>query len=333
MIMPELRKEPIMGRWVIISHERVKIQRPRVQEEKEIEICPFCEGNEELTPPEIMAYRKPGSERNTPGWTIRVVPNKFPALMVEGKTQKIGVGIYDKMDGVGAHEVIIETTKHDVEMANMDDEEVENIFWVYRDRILDLKKDIRMEYILIFKNKGRAAGASQLHPHSQLMALPMVPLRVKQEMEGAMKYYSFKERCIYCDIISQEMEENERVVMENDDFLSFCPFASRAPFEVWIIPKNHDSRFEDAHKSEIISLAKIIKTTLKKLELALEDPSYNFILHTSPLKEPYLPHFHWHIEIMPKLTHVAGFEWGTGFYLNPIPPEEAAKCLKEVLPK
>ncbi len=331
--MPELRKDPIIGRWVIIATERAK--RPSdfkvAQEKPKGGFCPFCEGNEDKTPPEIMAYRKNGSEPNKPGWIVRVVPNKFPALMIEGGLNREGIGIYDKMNGVGAHEVIIEGTAHDRALADFGDDEVESVLWAYRDRIIDLKKDARFKYIMIFKNHGEAAGASLEHTHSQLIALPIVPRYVTEEMNGAKDYYSYKERCIFCDIVRQERNDKTRVVFENDDFLVISPYAPKFPFETWILPKTHQTHYEDGQVKEYQNLAKALRITLKKLSIALNNPPYNFIIHNTPvITEKNIPFYHWHIEIMPSLTKVAGFEWGSGFYINPTPPEDAARHLRDI---
>jgi UDPglucose--hexose-1-phosphate uridylyltransferase len=330
--MPELRKDPIIGRWVIIATERAK--RPSdfkiIQDKPHGGTCVFCSGNEEKTPPEVLAYRDNGGKQNGPGWKLRVVPNKYPALMIEGALQREGEGIYDRMNGVGAHEVIIENPDHMKSLADLTDQEVESVVWAYRDRIIDLSKDSRFRYIIIFKNQGEAAGASLEHSHSQLIALPIVPRYVMEEILGAREYYNFKERCIFCDIVRQERADTRRVVYENEYFISMAPFAPKSPFETWILPKNHQSSFEDGQVREYQNLAKALRTTLRKLNAALNCPPYNFIIHTSPLTEKNLPYYHWHIEIMPTLTKVAGFEWGSGFYINPTPPEEAAKFLRQM---
>jgi UDPglucose--hexose-1-phosphate uridylyltransferase len=330
--MPELRKDPIVGRWVIIATERAK--RPHdFKVEKETPrggFCPFCYGNESKTPPEIHAYRPGASARDTPGWTVRVVPNKFPALMIEGGLSREGEGVYDRMNGVGAHEVIIETPDHSKALADLSEPEIENVLWAYRDRVLDLKKDVRFRYIMIFKNHGAAAGASLEHTHSQLIALPIVPRNVVEEMKGARDYYTYKERCVYCDIVRQDLTDGRRVVFENGDFVVLEPYAPKFPFETWVLPKAHDSSFEDCQRTEYASLANAMRTALCKLQRALDNPPYNFILHTSPFHEKDNPHYHWHFEIMPTLTKVAGFEWGSGFYINPTPPEEAAAFLRDV---
>ena len=247
--MPQLRKDPVVGRWVIISTERAK--RPTHYEHRKYEPrngpCPFCKGNEEMTPPEIMAYRPGESSRQSPGWTLRVVPNKFPALMIEGDIDRRGEGVYDLMNGVGAHEVIIETPDHELNMGVLSEKQFEEVLWAYRDRILDLRKDKRFRYVLIFKNQGSEAGATMEHTHSQLIALPIVPRTVTDELVGAQEYYKYKERCIYCDIVSEEGRQKVRVVEENEDFIAITPYASRFPFEMMIMPKKHDSDFEALH--------------------------------------------------------------------------------------
>ncbi len=331
--MSELRKDPIVGRWVIISSERGK--RPSdflVGHEKRVGgFCPFCAGNEFTTPHEIMAFREPNTAPDSPGWNLRVVPNKFPALQIEGDLGKEGRGMYDAMKGVGAHEVIIESPVHEDTFSTMPLRKVTDVIWAARERLIDLRHDLRFKYILIFKNHGMSAGATLEHSHSQLIALPIVPKRVREEVEGAERHYRFKERCIFCDIIRQEMDERIRLIGENDDFISVSPFAPRFPFETWILPKNHAPRFEDAGRPHCEFLARIIQDTLKRMDAVLEQPSYNFIIHSAPFRENHDEYYHWHIEIMPKLTRVAGFEWGSGFYINPTPPEDAAIFLREAL--
>ncbi|MFH1784626.1 MAG: galactose-1-phosphate uridylyltransferase [bacterium] len=331
--MPELRRDPVIGRWVIISTERGKrpsdFSEGKVPEE-ETKFCPFCQGNEDKTPPEILSYREPGSGANKPGWWVRVVPNKFPALQIEGSLNRQGEGMYDRMNGIGAHEVIIETPHHDKTFDSLDPKKAEDIIWVYRDRMLDLSKDARFKYILIFKNHGASAGASLSHTHSQLIATPVVPKRVKEEIEGARGYYDYKERCVFCDIVKEELVSGIRVVSENDDFVAVSPFASRFPFEIWVLPKKHDCSFENIQKHEVVLLRRIMQDVLRRMGVVLNNPPFNYMIHTSPLGNTNLPHYHWHIEIIPKLIKIAGFEWGTGFYINPTPPEEATKHLREV---
>lgn len=329
--MSELRKDPVLDRWVIISTEEVDISHFRLKEPeaKKGGFCPFCYGNEDKTPPEILAFRDEGTEANTPGWKVRVVPNKFPALMIEGDLNPTGIGLFDMMNGVGAHEVIIENPSHEWSISEYSPEEAKWVIEAYRHRTLDLKKDGRLEYIFIFKNHGMKAGASLEHSHSQLIALPGVPIRVEEEMTGARHHFDYKERCIFCDIIRQEQDFEKRVIMENDDFLSFAPFVPRFPFETWILPKRHGCHFFEIEEKEERALSEILTRTLKHLKRLLNDPPYNYVIHTSPLKQEEEDYYHWHLEIMPQLTGVGGFEWGTGFFVNPVSPEQAARHLKE----
>src|SRR5213596_855148 len=288
--MPDLRRDPVVGRWVIISTERAGRPRDFFHVEptrpSSAGLCPFCPGQEHLTPREVLAYRPQGGEVNSPGWTVRVVPNKFPALQVEGDLGRVGVGLYDRMNGLGAHEVIIESPDHKATLASLSEKQLEDVFWAYRDRILDLRKDARLRYILIFKNHGAAAGATLEHTHSQLIALPIVPTNVVNEIAGCHAHYKDKERCIYCDIIHHEISDRSRVVSENSEFLSIAPFAPRFPFEVWVLPKRHTSYFEESQKYQFEALARIFSDTLRRLDRVLGTPPFNFILHTSPLHEP-----------------------------------------------
>ncbi len=332
--MPELRKDPVVGRWVIISTDRAKRPHDFVREAVRIKggFCPFCYGNENKTPSEILAYRpnnSGGPLKDAAGWTVRVVPNKFPALGIEGNLNKQAEGMFDKMNGVGAHEVIIETPDHNTTLAMLPAKRIEDVLWAFRDRILDLKKDRRFKYILLFKNHGEAAGASLEHSHSQLIALPILPIYVVEELQGAKQYYIYKERCVFCDGIRQDLESGIRVVAENEDFVTLAPYAPRFPFETWILPKRHESAFENSSSQMFENLAKALKLLLMKADRVLDNPPYNLVVHSSPVQDPTNEHYHWHIEFMPKLTKTAGFEWGTGFYINPTPPEEAAKFLRE----
>ena len=330
--MPELRKDPVTGRWVIIASDRGMRPSDFIREHvvpHESHTCPFCPGNEHKTPPEILAYRPGGGPANGPGWTLRVVSNKFPALRVEGELNRQGEGLYDRMNGIGAHEVLIETPDHMLTLGELPEKQIADILWAFRDRVLDLKRDFRLVYIIIFKNHGEAAGASLEHPHSQLIALPVVPKRAKEEMDGARRYFDYKERCIFCDIIRQELETTARVILETDHYLVLSPYASRFPFETWIIPKRHSAHFEATEPASIQNLGWVERAVMRKIDKVLERPAYNMMIHSAPIQEGEMAHYHWHIEIIPKLTRVAGFEWGTGFYINPTPPEQAAKFLRD----
>lgn len=330
--MSELRKDPVIDRWVIISTERGK--RPsdfaEIKEVKKGGFCPFCPGNEDKTPPEIFAIRPDGSPPNKPGWTLRVVPNKYPALRIEGQLNRQGDGIYDKMNGVGAHEVIIETPDHGKDLADLEIPAIRDVFRVYRERVLDLKKDIRLKYAMIFKNHGVSAGASLEHTHSQLIATPILPKRVIEEINGAQIYFNYKERCIFCDIVRQEIKDDIRLVYEEEHFIAIEPYAARFPFETWILPKQHFSHYESISDELLSHLAVTVKEVLSRINRALNRPPYNYVIHTAPMQQQPLDHYHWHIELMPKLTRVAGFEWGTGFYINPTSPEDAAEYLRNI---
>jgi UDPglucose--hexose-1-phosphate uridylyltransferase len=250
-------------------------------------------------------------------------------LRVEGAISSKADGIYDKMNGVGAHELIIETPEHMQTLATMPEKRVEDLFWAYRDRVLDLRRDTRLKYVLLFKNHGEPAGQQLEHSHSQMIALPVVPKRAREEIDGARKHFEYKERCVYCDIVTQELDTGTRVVFETDHFLAISPYAARFPFETWILPKVHNSHAETMSHAETEDLARVLQSNLRKIDSTLEQPPYNLVLHSAPIQEPSSAHYHWHIELIPKLTHVAGFEWGSGFYINPTPPEESAKFLRE----
>jgi UDPglucose--hexose-1-phosphate uridylyltransferase len=332
--MPELRRDPIVGRWVIIATERAKrpADVPREAERGPAGFCPFDPGHEDKTPREVyVAGRPPSSPPNSPGWRVRVVPNRYPALMIEGDLEREANGIYDRMNGVGAHEVIIETPDHTKDLGALSDAEVTEVLFAFKARMVDLRNDLRFRYILLFKNHGSAAGATLEHAHSQLIALPATPRQVQEEIEGARRHYEHRERCIFCDIVMQERKERARLVYENEEFVVFAPWAPRSPFETWIVPKRHESNFEAEPKERLGYCAQALRSTLRRLGAALGDPAYNFIVHSNPLRDAPSASYHWHIEVMPALTHVAGFEWGSGFHINPVPPEEAAEFLRLVV--
>jgi UDPglucose--hexose-1-phosphate uridylyltransferase len=286
-----------------------------------------------------VAWRRSDTQPNKPGWQVRVIPNKFPALVIEGEVNRSGIGIFDMMSGIGAHEVIVENPQHNISLADMEESQVEKVLWAYKERIVDLGKDKRFRYILVFKNYGSEAGASLTHPHSQLIATPITPRYVKLELTNSRMYFHEKERCLFCDMIRQELGSGERLVYENEYFVVFEPFASRFPFETWIFPRRHQANFSETTDEERVQLARCLKDVLTRLKKTLSDPSYNYVLHTAPnpVSRPGKPDywgtidydFHWHIEIIPRLTKQAGFEWGSGLYINPTSPEEAAKYLGE----
>ncbi len=329
--MPEFRKDPVTGRWVIIAAERAK--RPQIYRSNGARgdpgSCPFCPGNEAMTPPEVLAYRNHETAIDAPGWSVRVVPNKYPALVAEGRWIGQNTGLYESMQGLGSHEVIIETPDHIVNMATLDEAQIAEVLRAYSQRMLALREDARWRSILVYKNQGAAAGATLEHIHSQLIALPAVPQEIVGEVEGAKGHFAATQRCIYCEIIAQEKNDKRRIVAEHERFIAFCPFASRFPYETWIFPKAHESSFEEASAPELSDLARALKEILSRLDLGLKTPPFNYILHTNP-RDGARNSYHWHMEIMPKLTQVAGFEWGSGCTINPLAPEDAASVLREV---
>jgi UDPglucose--hexose-1-phosphate uridylyltransferase len=320
----------VVGRWVIISTERAR--RPSDFPPRPVARrggpCVFCAGQEDNTPPEVWALRHGGPD-NGGGWQVRVVPNKFPALRIEGELEPAGEGLYDRMNGVGAHEVIIEAPEHDTALDRLPPEHLAGVFRAFQARMVDLAQDPRLDYVMVFKNHGEPAGASLEHPHSQLIATPIVPSMVADELAGGLQHFRIKQRCIWCDVVRQERQGRTRLVHLEGGFLAVAPFAPRFPFETWILPIAHRSSFPDTTAGEIFALARVVGDVLRRMAVVLNDPPYNLMLHSAPLRTPALQHFHWHIEIIPKLTNAAGFEWGTGFFINPTPPEEAAAHLRD----
>jgi UDPglucose--hexose-1-phosphate uridylyltransferase len=332
--MPQLRQNPATKEWVIIATERAK--RPEefiIQEEKEgpdVKItCPFCPGNESLTPDEIFAFRTYGTKPGTPGWWIRVTPNKYPALIPTGNVKRMQFEEFFRyMEGVGNHEIVIESPDHDKSMATMDQKQVEEIFLAYKERYSALKKDPRFEMILIFKNHGKEAGTSIRHPHSQIVAAPITPNHIRHYIEEAMRYFDDNGECVYCEILKKELTK-ERLIMETDNFVAFVPFAAKSPFEIWVLPKKHFSSYERISAMDTKELGFVMRQTLGKLYKALNNPAYNYMILSAPCHEEDLEYFHWHIQIVPRVAQVAGFELGSGIYINTVIPEEAAKFLRE----
>ena len=318
--MPELRKDPVTGRWVIISTERRKRPSDFRLENRPFEpaaFCPFCEGNEKFTPREVLCYRR-GGGANGPGWDVRVVPNKFPALEVEGTLDRQGEGLFDKMSGVGAHEVIIETPEHGQSLATLPVVAIERVLWAFRERVLDLKQDTRFKSILIFKNHGISAGAALEHPHSQLIALPIIPRTMRDEVAGARAHFDLKDRCVFCDIVRQEQDSRTRVISENAEFLAVSPYAPRFAFETWLLPKRHGSAFEDAARHEYESLARMLKEILQRMNRALLSPPYNLIIHSAPFQTPGLePVYHWHVGDHAEADEGGGVRVGDGVLHEP----------------
>jgi UDPglucose--hexose-1-phosphate uridylyltransferase len=328
--MSELRKDPILNRWVIIAPDRAgrpyEFESP--PERPPGQVCPFCEGNESATPPEIAAYRNQGSCSDQPGWRVRVVPNKFPALGIDARPQRPGDGFYRAIGGLGAHEVIIESPNHLASSSELSSGQLGEVFSIYRDRLIELGQDPRLAYGMIFKNVGAAAGASIEHTHSQLIATPIVPGNVSEEITGALEFHDREGRCVYCEMIRRELAAEVRIVLDTPSFVAFCPYASRFAFETWVLPKNHQSHYEKIPQPEIEQLANVIRRVISKIELALDRAAYNYFIHTTPFDTPELGHYHWHIEVMPSVAKPAGFEWGSGLHINSVAPEDAASVLR-----
>ncbi len=330
--MPQLRKDPILKQWVIIAPERSRRpdqfkQSVAVHQDDPAQ-CPFCEGNEERTPHETLAFRKSGTKADQPGWWVRVIPDQKPILVPAGECEREGVGMFDTMNSIGIHELVVETNRHDQALHTVSTDQVREVIWAYKQRLLEMKKNPRYKHLMVVKNSGYGNSVFS-HSHSHIVATPIIPKRVEEEIDGAREYFHYHDRCIYCDIIRQELENPYRVVASDPLFLAFCPFASRFPFEMQIVPRSHQPFFENLDNDHIAGFAAMLQSCLKRLQTLLPGVAYNFILHTSPCSDAYRDFYHWHLEIITKLTRVAGFEWGSGFYINPTSPEDAAKQLQE----
>ena len=327
--MAQLRREPIARRWVVVSTDDVKGPsdylsfKPPYQPQTSDGPCPFCPGNEGMTPKETFSLNGAGKR-----WSVRVIPNKFPFFRIEGEFDRRPEGMYDVMEAIGAHEIVIEAPEHHQNLALMEPSQIEKILFAYRERLIDLEKDRRFEQFLILKNYP---GVFNRHPHSHILAMPIIPRGIDEEIWGTLDYYQRKERCIFCDIIKEEISVKKRVILETVHFLVFSPFASRYPFETWIIPKTHSSDFHRINKEEMEDLSLAMQSLFLRFHKLLSDPPYSFTLHTSPVQNRFhRSEYHWHIETRLRIGLREGFEWGTGFFVNPTPPENAAVYLREV---
>lgn len=337
--MHELRKDLLLGRWVAVLSESKSPEEYTIldKEEEEESSCVLCPGREMEAPREITAIRRPGTQPNTPGWYVRALPSFEPVFQIEGDLGRRGVGIYDRMNSIGANEILVESPEHNVKPEDMGLEQMIRVVTLYRDRIADLEKDSRLRYILIYKNYGKYAGETLKHPVSYLMATPVIPKVVKDELDNAKLYFSYKERCVFCDIIREELSAGERIIVETKSFICFCPYASQFPFESWIMIKRHSCAFHEITQEELEDLALILMTMLKKIRKTFKNAQFNYFIHTAPNMIPRRNHwhtlgedFHWHIELIPRLIRTSGFELGSGFFILPTSPENAAKFLREV---
>ncbi len=342
MAINQFRRNPVTGQWSVIFQNEYDIERlaaglqTRRGDGEDASQCVFCEGREGETTPEIFAVRTNNSDKNEPGWNVRVIPDRQPFLQIYGELNNRGVGMYDVLDGIGAHELVIETPKHNVQIMDLELAAIQDVLYAYRERILDLKRDVRFRYVLLHKHYGEGHEDVLHHSHSHIIATPITPTRVKTELMNALEHFKYKERCLFCDIINQEMADAERVIQQNEHFVALAPFASRSPFEVWIFPRNHETFFE--WNSEQRALAAILKDVLQRIKAVLNNPHFIMVLHSGPnmgagklrgywktLERDY----HWHIEITPRLRGFASFDIGSGFHVNVVSPESATCMLKQ----
>ena len=331
--MPQLRQDLITGRWVAVATERAKRPDSFTQAPRDAvaakDICPFCPGNEKMTPPEVLAYREPGSAPNGPGWWLRVVPNLYAAFRLEPDGQTAHDGVFEQRDAIGACEVLISSPDHRAPTPLLPRHQVEEIVQSYLDRYHSHQRNPALEYVLILYNHGRPAGASLEHPHSQLYAVGVVPPAFQEELAGAQRHLAQGSGCVFCRIITEERRAGARIIMENEAFLVFAPYAARTPFETWIIPKRHAASFGDLGGREKAPLAEALQRTLKAFRTGLNDPPFNYFIHSAPLKARVDDAYHWHLEIIPKLSIAAGFEMGAGMWINVVKPEDAASFLRQ----
>lgn len=322
--MTELRRDPVSGEWVIVGYKYIHIDNRA--------ICPFCPGNEDLTPPTIREVKDAEGF-----WQIRCFPSRNLLFIIEAKEERRAEGIYDKMGNLGAHEIVVESPDHTKTLSGFSKEELKTLLQFYQERIYDLKKDKRLKYIQVFKNHGELAGSYIFHPHSHVLATAIVPDGISRELRNAREHFATKERCLFCDVLKQELRDRRRLVAQNSMFVAFCPFASRFPFETWIMPRNHFHSFEsECDEALILFLSEILSETMKRIEKLTN--AYTIVYHTSPnepLHEfklsdepPLQEYFHWHIEILPRDFRSSKYKREDEFYVNTLLPEEAARILR-----
>jgi len=332
--LPELRKDMIRGHWVALATDRAlkpndfPIAQKNMIEGNKTSFCPFCEGHESETPPEVDAFRDHDSEANVSGWKVRVFPNKFSAFDTALDLNPHTEGIFPVMNGVGIHEVIVETPKHDRGWQDYSEEEIYTLLQMYQRRYAAVAKDERVRYIQIYKNYGLFAGASLEHNHSQLIGFPFVP----NTFEGFSNYYQQKGHCLLCDLLQQECTNQERIVYEGEHFVLLCPYASRFAYETWLVPKTHRQHFQNLPEEEVREMAHILRMYVPHMFELLNHPSYNLMIHAgcvNPAEKADSEH--WYMEIIPRLMVQAGVEVASGVYMNPVAPECAASILREGL--
>lgn len=328
--MPELRLNLITKEWVIIATERAK--RPedfksRVKKKvlsSFVNTCPFCPGNEAKTPEEIFSI----SDGNQ--WKIRVVPNKFAALHRDAERMRIADGLKHIISGFGVHDVIIETPLHNMTTALLPLDQVSEIIRTYKRRFIELHVDPRIEHVIIFKNHGEGAGTSLEHPHSQIIGTPVTPFQIRDRLEESIRFFDITGECLVCKTMAEEKKEGARVVLETEHFLTFIPYAARSPFHMWIFPKRHVATFSDIREIETLDLALNLKTVLAKLYFGLNDPDFNYAIRSNKPADIQSEYLHWYISIVPRVSTAAGFELGSGMFINTAMPEESAKFLRSI---
>ena len=330
--MPEYRQDPVTGRRVIVAANRAG--RPdefqRVPQQRREGDCPFCAGNEAMTPCCVATYSTSGEDGGP--WQVRVIENKYPAVECEAVAQLTGWSWYESLPAAGKHEVVVESPRHVASISQVRDRLVELTMRAYRDRIRALREADAFQYVHVFKNVGSEAGASIEHSHSQIIALPEVPIGVAAELDGALKYCRKHGRNVFLDILAKEQHEEQRVLAETEHLIAFCPYASRFPFETWVMRRDgHAPAYEDSDDVVLNELAGLVKRIVSAMESTLNLPAYNYWIHNSPFDRKRYDHYHWHMEIIPRITTPAGFEWGCGMHINPVLPEEAAAKLREAM--
>jgi len=329
--VPELRRDPLLQRWVILASERGG--RPiasgaHARPERDRPPCPFCPGHEDETLPEIDAARPADTRPDSPGWRVRVVPNKYPALKPDAPELEDLAPLFERRAGQGHHEVIIEGEAHTRSVSEIPADRMQEAVSVYRERFRSLSTVPGLESAVLIKNVGVAAGASIEHSHSQLIATPLLPPALELELRAAAEWSRQRRECIWCSIIREERARRERVVFEEGRLIALCPWAARFPYETWILPRDHASHFERASDLEIAELAAGIQSVVGAVEASLEQPPYNYVLHSAPFPSDARPDYHWRLSLLPRVTHAAGYEQATGLYINPLPPEAAAAELR-----
>ena len=337
--LPEFRRCPATGRWVIFAPERARrpITLPHTQSHHRNlsaagTACPFCEGHEGEVPEEVYAIRAAGTAKDSPGWELRVVSNKFPALRPDmSATLPLLDPFFEARPGFGAHEVIIPCREHETNPAKLTAVQYANLLVAYRDRIRTISADNLWHYVQVFQNVGAEAGASLAHLHAQIIALPMVPDAIESELSFAKEYHDQHGVCVYCELMAKERLDRTRILRETEHFVALCPFAPRFSYEFWVMPKYHASHYEITGDAALKELAKLMLDLLAALDAVLAEPAYNAFLHTTPQRAKPNSHYHWHWEVIPRTARAAGFEWGSGCFLNAVPPEKAAHELRTAL--